>query len=60
MNKNIHQFLNRKSSLFENDLTNHEIELSQTISKSKFLVLGGAGTIGQALKTTPEAACCGY
>lgn len=41
--------MNRKSSLFENDLTNHEIELSQTISKSKFLVLGGAGTIGQAL-----------
>ena len=41
--------MNRKSSLFENDLTNHEIELSQTISKSKFLVLGGAGSIGQAL-----------
>jgi FlaA1/EpsC-like NDP-sugar epimerase len=41
--------IGRSQELFINDISSHEAELSHIISKSKFLVLGGAGSIGQAV-----------
>ena len=39
----------RKKSLFHDDMLNYDDYLSEKVKKSKFLVLGGAGTIGQAV-----------
>ncbi|WP_140059837.1 UDP-N-acetylglucosamine 4,6-dehydratase, partial [Vibrio parahaemolyticus] len=36
-------------ALFTQDISNHEVELSKIVSESRFLVLGGAGSIGQAV-----------
>lgn len=44
--------IGRSEELFHFDINQYERELYQTISESSFLVLGGAGTIGQA--TTKE------
>jgi len=41
--------IGRKQTLFEQDLADHASELSELVEKSSFLVLGGAGTIGQAV-----------
>ena len=41
--------IGRSQALLINDISKHEAELSNIISKSKFLVLGAAGTIGQAV-----------
>jgi FlaA1/EpsC-like NDP-sugar epimerase len=41
--------INRTHKLFEDDITKSESELQKEISNSNFLVLGGAGTIGQAV-----------
>ncbi|MBV6493603.1 MAG: hypothetical protein LDLANPLL_01626 [Turneriella sp.] len=41
--------IGRTQALFARDLTHHEAELSQSVSASRFLVLGGAGSIGQAV-----------
>jgi len=41
--------IGRKKELFIQDLNNHEIELKQIVSASSFLVIGGAGTIGQSV-----------
>lgn len=41
--------LNRDSSILANDISQHEDFLSNTVKSSRFLVLGGAGTIGQAV-----------
>lgn len=41
--------LGRRSSLFQHDLTRYEKELSDIVPKSKFLVIGGGGSIGQAV-----------
>ena len=41
--------IGRKDQLFTDDLDKHEKELSNIVSSSKFLVLGGAGSIGQAV-----------
>ncbi|TMP87915.1 UDP-N-acetylglucosamine 4,6-dehydratase [Pseudoalteromonas ruthenica] len=41
--------VSRSQPLFSKDLTAHEQELSAKVSASRFLVLGGAGTIGQAV-----------
>ena len=40
--------LKRHESLFNEDIKNHEIELRDIIRQKSFLVVGGAGTIGQA------------
>ncbi|PIX06566.1 MAG: UDP-N-acetylglucosamine 4,6-dehydratase, partial [Flavobacteriales bacterium CG_4_8_14_3_um_filter_35_10] len=40
--------IGRKSELFTLDIQNHKEELKKIISASRFLVLGGAGSIGQA------------
>lgn len=41
--------IGRDKYLFENDLKHHKNELLKIVSSSKFLVLGGAGSIGQAV-----------
>lgn len=44
--------IGRTNELFSNDIKNHEKELTTIVSNSKFLVIGGAGSIGSA--TTKE------
>ena len=39
----------RTKPLFENDIASREKELSEIIKNSRFLVIGGAGTIGSAI-----------
>ncbi|AUC90398.1 UDP-N-acetylglucosamine 4,6-dehydratase [Alteromonas sp. MB-3u-76] len=41
--------IGRKDALFTSDINKHEQELSEIVSSSRFLVLGGAGSIGQAV-----------
>jgi UDP-N-acetylglucosamine 4,6-dehydratase len=41
--------IGRNKELFTEDNSNHEIELSKAVSSSRFLVIGGAGSIGQAV-----------
>ncbi|MBC7438644.1 MAG: UDP-N-acetylglucosamine 4,6-dehydratase [Flavobacterium sp.] len=46
---NILNLIGREQMLFTNDISNHENELQNIVSSSSFLVLGGAGSIGQAV-----------
>jgi FlaA1/EpsC-like NDP-sugar epimerase len=51
--------INRQSTLFKDDLKLYEEELLSKVSNNKFLVIGGAGSIGQAVtkeifKRSPE------
>ncbi len=41
--------IGRERPLFEDDLATHKKELEQIVSDSRCLVIGGAGTIGQAV-----------
>jgi FlaA1/EpsC-like NDP-sugar epimerase len=41
--------IGRTDALFTQDIAHHEAELSRVVSDSRFLVLGGAGSIGQAV-----------
>ncbi|OJI25131.1 UDP-N-acetyl-alpha-D-glucosamine C6 dehydratase [Vibrio vulnificus] len=41
--------IGRTNALFTQDIAQHEAELSRIVSQSRFLVLGGAGSIGQAV-----------
>lgn len=43
------KLIGRDSLLFENDIKKHEKELQEIIGESSFLVIGGAGSIGQAV-----------
>lgn len=52
----------REESLFSKDLSSHSSELSEIIEGSSFLIIGGAGTIGQAtakeiFKRNPRRLC---
>ena len=49
MQDNILKLIERKKPVFDADVGNLENELSKIVSSSKFLVLGGAGSIGQAV-----------
>ncbi len=49
MYDNILSFIGRTKPLFTDDLGKRESELSEIIKKSRFLVIGGAGTIGSAI-----------
>lgn len=49
---NILKLIGRQNELFLNDITTHEKQLKTIVSRSKFLVIGGAGSIGSA--TTKE------
>lgn len=46
---NILNLIGRDNELFESDIRKHEHALSEIVSRSRFLVLGGAGSIGQAV-----------
>jgi FlaA1/EpsC-like NDP-sugar epimerase len=41
--------IGRKKELFSSDIVKNEVDLTHIVSGSKFLVLGGAGSIGQAV-----------
>lgn len=41
--------IGREKELFSNDIKAHEEELSEIVSNSRFLVVGAAGSIGQAV-----------
>lgn len=45
---NILNLIGRDKRLFDVDINNNKAELDEVVSNSRFLVLGGAGTIGQA------------
>lgn len=46
---NILNLIGREVQLFNRDIDNYEIRLKNEIQVSKFLVIGGAGSIGQAV-----------
>ncbi|MBL1243433.1 MAG: UDP-N-acetylglucosamine 4,6-dehydratase [Sulfurimonas sp.] len=41
--------IGRKKELFTNDISNHNTRLKEIVASSTFLVIGGAGSIGQAV-----------
>lgn len=43
------KLIGRKRPLFDVDVRRHEAELAERVSASRFLVIGGAGSIGQAV-----------
>ncbi|GAA65001.1 hypothetical protein P20311_2805 [Pseudoalteromonas sp. BSi20311] len=47
--ENILKLIGRTELLFKSDIATNEQKLSEVVSNSKFLVLGGAGSIGQAV-----------
>ena len=50
MNKNkTLNLIGRTKELFEDDMSDYHIELKRIVSLSSFLVIGGAGSIGQAV-----------
>lgn len=49
MMENILKLIGRTELLFKSDIAINELKLSEIVSNSKFLVLGGAGSIGQAV-----------
>ena len=46
---NVLQLIGRYHPLFDADVQAHEVELSGLVGASRFLVVGGAGSIGQAV-----------
>jgi UDP-N-acetylglucosamine 4,6-dehydratase len=46
---NILNLIGREKELFEDDIAAHEIELKYIVRDSRFLVIGAAGSIGQAV-----------
>lgn len=46
---NIISLIGRKEEIFEMDILTHEARLKEIVSVSSFLVIGGAGSIGQAV-----------
>jgi FlaA1/EpsC-like NDP-sugar epimerase len=52
--------IGRSENLFESDVSAHNAELASIVARSRFLVIGGAGSIGQAVtleifKRSPSA-----
>lgn len=45
---NILNLIGRSAELFRSDIKKNEVQLTSIVSTSRFLVLGGAGSIGQA------------
>lgn len=43
------KLIGRKKELFTEDIQNRSVELNEIVSSSSFLVIGGAGSIGQAV-----------
>jgi len=49
MMNSVLSLIGRDKELFSTDVQNSEAKLTETVSASRFLVLGGAGSIGQAV-----------
>ncbi len=49
MNENMLELIGRTKELFIDDIDNYNKQLQEIVSSSSFLVLGGAGSIGQAV-----------
>ena len=49
METNLLHLIGRDKELFTEDIIKHEGELSEIVSSSRFLIIGGAGSIGQAV-----------
>jgi len=47
--ENVLPVIGREKCLFDTDIQSHAAELKELVSTSSFLVIGGAGTIGQAV-----------
>ena len=43
------EIIGRREPLFAADISRHECQLTELVNKSRFLVVGGAGSIGQAV-----------
>ncbi len=43
------KFIGRKEELFKKDIADFEVKLQEIVGQSMFLVIGGAGSIGQAV-----------
>jgi FlaA1/EpsC-like NDP-sugar epimerase len=41
--------IGRKSNLFDNDISAHNEEMTELVNGGRFLIIGGAGSIGQAV-----------
>ena len=41
--------IGRETELFSSDLSTFQYDLSDSVAEAKFLVIGGAGSIGQAV-----------
>lgn len=46
---NVLELIDRDRTLFAEDIAQHEIRLAEIVAASRFLVIGGAGSIGQAV-----------
>lgn len=46
---NILKLIGRESEMFEQDINQYETELKKAVQSSSFLVIGGAGSIGQSV-----------
>ena len=46
---NVLDLIGRNEALFDRDIAQHEATLSELVSSARFLVIGGAGSIGQAV-----------
>lgn len=46
---NVLNLIGREKELFEVDIAKHTVELQQIVGNSRFLVIGGAGSIGQSV-----------
>lgn len=46
---NVLHLIGRNQELFEQDIVKHQNQLKEEINRSSFLVIGGAGSIGQAV-----------
>jgi FlaA1/EpsC-like NDP-sugar epimerase len=49
MNLELLELIGRQNTLFDVDIKANEVDIRQLVSSSSFLVLGGAGSIGQAV-----------
>ena len=49
MNMDILKIIGRKSYLFDEDIDNNQNQINSIISESSFLIIGGAGSIGQSV-----------
>ena len=46
---NILELIGRTKELFTDDISKHEEDLTRIVNENRFLVIGGAGSIGQAV-----------